>query len=159
MALWLLIVNLAAGWFMAGLIWTIQLVHYALFDLADPARWNAFHVRHVNGITPIVGPIMLIELVTSWWLIWQRPVGLATWVVWTSAILATAMWLSTALLQIPLHNQLRAGYTEAAYLGLLRTNWLRTVGWSLRALVITIGLWQVISALRLPAGNVIGDTI
>lgn len=140
------LISLAAGWFMAGLIWETQRVHYPLFDLADRGRWDEFHRRHVNAITPIVFVVMTSELVTSVWLLFARPSGLAMWVAIVSAVLAIGMWVSTAALQIPAHGSLRRGYTDASYRRLVGTNWIRTIGWTVRAIVMTVGAWQVMSS-------------
>ena len=38
-----------------------------------------------------------------------------------------------ALVQVPLHRRLQGGFDAAAHRRLVRTNWLRTAAWTLRA--------------------------
>ncbi|MEL7240197.1 MAG: hypothetical protein AAGK78_15170 [Planctomycetota bacterium] len=140
-----LLINVAAGWFMVGLIWIIQVVHYAQFNLIGETNWAAYHQRHVTMITPVVGPMMLVELLSAIALLVRRPEALPAWIAWVSAALVLAMWVSTAAIQVPLHNKLAAGFDQSTYAALVNTNWLRTAGWSLRALLVTWGLWLVMT--------------
>lgn len=50
------------------------------------------------------------------------------------------IWLSTALLQVPLHRALLPGFDPAKIHRLVRSNWLRTVAWTLRS---GIALWLI----------------
>ncbi len=43
------------------------------------------------------------------------------------------IWLSTAFIQIPCHAKLAVDFSTASHVRLVRSNWLRTVAWSLRA--------------------------
>ena len=140
-----LLANAASAWFLAGLIWVIQLVHYAQFDAVGAGGWPAYHARHMRGITFIVAPAMLVELVASLWLLFQKPAAVPLWVVWASAAAVAGLWLSTALLQVPLHTKLGQGsFDPAAAAALVRTNWIRTVLWSGRAALMTWALWLVV---------------
>ena len=53
--------------------------------------------------------------------------------VWAGLALLAVIWLSTALVQVPLHRRLQGGFDAAAHRRLVRTNWLRTAAWTLRA--------------------------
>ena len=51
------------------------------------------------------------------------------------------LWLSTLLVQMPLHGRLKhAGHTPEIVASLVRTNWLRTVLWSARAV---LAIWML----------------
>jgi hypothetical protein len=134
----LLAVNLAAGLFLTGLIWTIQLVHYPLFARVGAEGFAAYEAEHSARITLIVAPMMLIELIAAVALAFARPAGVPAWAAWVSLALVGVIWASTALLQIPRHTQLSAGFDAAAHASLVATNWLRTAAWSARALLL---LW------------------
>ena len=58
-------INVASTWFMVGLIWLIQLVHYPLFRYVGSKEFRIFHENHKIFITPVVGIVMIVELVTS----------------------------------------------------------------------------------------------
>ena len=47
---------------LVGLIWTIQLVHYPLFDGVGAEGFAAYERRHAAAITWLVAPLMLGEL-------------------------------------------------------------------------------------------------
>ena len=62
---WVLIAHVGATLAMTGLIWLIQCVHYPLFAQVGAEAFQDYHARHTQWITPIVGPLMLIELGTA----------------------------------------------------------------------------------------------
>jgi hypothetical protein len=47
-------------------------------------------------------------------------------------------WVSTALVQIPLHNQLALGFDLSVHRKLVATNWWRTIAWSLRGVCLLV---------------------
>ena len=143
----LLVVNLSATWFMAGLIWLIQLVHYPQFALIGVDGWAEYHRRHVSTITLIVGPAMLIELLSAVGLLWLRPVGVPAWVLWAGLVMIVLLWASTATLQVPAHDRLSAGMDEAQLAKLVGTNWLRTALWTGRGVLMAWCLWQAVGFL------------
>jgi hypothetical protein len=40
--------------------------------------------------------------------------------------------------QVPIHNRLKSGKKEVLIRRLVATNWIRTIAWSLKSLVITL---------------------
>ena len=118
---------------MAGLIWFVQWVHYPLFELASRDRFAVFAEAHQRRTAWVVVPLMVTEAVTAAALLAQPPLGLERGLLWIGATLLALVWLSTALLQVPEHRRLAAGWNAAAARRLVRGNWLRTLGWSVRA--------------------------
>jgi hypothetical protein len=57
-----------------------------------------------------------------------------------SGIALASNWLSTWVVQIPLHNCLAAGFDSEAHRRLVKTNWMRTAAWTLRG-VCLFGVW------------------
>ena len=55
--------------------------------------------------------------------------------LWMGLFLLLVIWLSTALLQVPCHNRLVNGFDPKIHHRLVKTNWIRTVAWSLRAII------------------------
>ena len=132
--------HLAATWYMVGLIWFVQLVHYPMMSRA--ADFVEYELVHQRRTTWAVGPPMLIELATLALLLWLRPP--AERPIWIgSGVLLAIVWLSTALIQVPAHQKLGSGFDESVHAWLVNSNWIRTVAWSLRGGLI---LWLV----RLP---------
>ena len=57
----LLIVHAAATWFMTGLIWFVQIVHYPLFAKVGALAFKEYEHDHQRKTTWVVAPVMLIE--------------------------------------------------------------------------------------------------
>jgi hypothetical protein len=134
----LLAANLATALFLTGLIWTIQIVHYPLFARVGPAQFPAYEAAHTASITPLVGPVMLLELLAALALVFARPPAIPAWAAWTALALVALIWASTILLQVPRHSQLASGFHPAAHAALVSSNWLRTAAWSARSALL---LW------------------
>ena len=133
-----LILHAAATWFMTGVIWLVQVVHYPLFTFADRARYGAMAAAHSERITWIVGPAMLVELGTALWLLARPPAGAPRALLVAGLALLAVIWLSTALLQGPDNGRLVAGFDAEVHRRLVATNWLRTIAWSARAILVAV---------------------
>ena len=117
---------------MVGVIWVVQVVHYPLFAGVGGAGWAAYEAGHQARITPVVGPAMLVELVTAVWLVLDRPAAFPAWAVVVGAALVGVVWASTAFVQVPLHAALGGAFDAGAHARLVATNWVRTVAWTVR---------------------------
>ena len=125
--------QLAATMAMLGVIWVVQLCVYPRFADIDPAKFITAHQRHCTGIGIVVGPLMLTELLTAIFLVWT---GTGGWLQWIALALTLAIFLITATIQAPCHRQLTQGYDETKCHSLTRGNWIRTLMWSAKALVV-----------------------
>ena len=119
-------------WYMVGLIWMVQIVHYNMFDRVDEEQFRQYEADHNRLITPIVGLLMLIELATAVLLVVSVPDSFPRWASFMGVGLIALIWLSTLLLQIPCHHQLSNGFDEATYRRLVPSNWIRTILWTVR---------------------------
>ena len=135
----LLVLHVATTLLMVGLIWQVQIIHYPLFAQVGDSSFSDYHKRHTHRITLIVAPLMVLELATGL-LLWFRMPLQPVWLFNTMAI--AVIWGSTAFWQVPLHKQLPQA-DGAARLALIRqlvaSNWLRTIFWSFRGLLL-VGL-------------------
>lgn len=133
---WLLLTHLAATWFMVGLIWLVQVVHYPLMAEVSSDRFARFARKHQSRITWIVLPIMSIELLTAVLLLGYalfRPVGLGTQVAAAfGVVLVLLIWGTTLIVHVPQHRRLAAGFNPDVHRNLVHTNWVRTVVWTVR---------------------------
>lgn len=116
---------------MTGLIWVIQVVHYPLFARVGAAGYREYQSAHQSLITLVVGPVMLLEAGATALLLIERR---SAWTLGGAALLFI-IWLSTALVQVPLHNDLSGGFDPAAHARLVQTNWVRTIAWTLRGVI------------------------
>ena len=126
----------ASTWFMTGLIWFVQVVHYPLAAEVGEAAYVRYQGEHMRRTTWVVGPAMLVEGVTAVGAIWRPPPGIGTAGVWLGIVMLVGIWASTALLQVPAHDRLARGFDRSAHGALVRWNWLRTGLWSARALTL-----------------------
>ena len=135
-----LLANVAAVLFMAGFIWTMQLVHYPLFDRVGADAFAAYETAHNRLFFLVAGPGVIATLVTGVLLLFVRPPQVPLWAVLLGLALFAVIAVSTALFQAPQHGVLSGGFDRGAYEFLLRTNWIRTAAWSAYGL---LGLWMV----------------
>lgn len=135
---WILLVHVVTTWYMIGLIWFVQVVHYPLLAAVGREQFTDYERRHVASTTWVVGPPMLLELFTAVFLLWVRPASIELWLVWVGLIALLLIWASTFFLQVPCHDKLSRSFDESAHRQLVRTNWLRTIAWSIRGLVVIL---------------------
>ena len=123
---------------MAGLIWFVQIVHYPLMAKVGREQWLTYEAHHVRRTGWVVAPLMLAEAATAAVLFVTPSFQAAPAVVIIGAALLAAIWGSTWLLQVPAHNALMQRHDPTRINTLVRTNWIRTIGWSGRGV---IALW------------------
>jgi hypothetical protein len=134
-----LLVHLAATFYMVGVIWFVQVVHYPLFAKVGATGFAAYSRTHSRLTGFVVGPPMLVEAATAVALVVYRPEGVSALLAWTGLVLLALVWASTALLQAPRHQTLGRGLDPASHRFLVASNWVRTVAWSARG-VVAIGM-------------------
>lgn len=135
----LLLSHAFATFFMCGLIWLIQLVHYPSFRFVSEAQYAEFQRFHMQRISWIVAPVMLLELVTAG-VLWINNRN-APWSI--NLLLLCLIWFSTVVIQTPVHSKLEKGFDEKLLQRLVRENWGRTLLWSARSVLL-------LSLLQLP---------
>ena len=140
----MLLVHAAATWALVGLIWTVQLVLYPLYARTDGAAFPAYHALHMRRITFVVAPLMLVEAATAVALVVAPPEGTCPPLPWVAVALLAVVWLSTAGLQVPCHRRLESGFDAAAHRTLVRTNWVRTVAWTMRGGLVLLWCLRVL---------------
>jgi hypothetical protein len=146
----LYILQLAATLFMTGLIWFVQIVHYPLFATVEnnstAAGFREYETRHANRTSFVVFPPMAVELMTALAALHPalRPTLLTQNAAVASAILVTAIWISTGLVQVPLHNRLASDPGPQTIRRLVSSNWMRTLLWTARAVLLSSVLTRAI---------------
>ena len=140
-----LLLNAASTLYLVGLNWLVQWVHYPLFAGVGEKEFAAYERAHVARITPVVAPAMLIEAKTALVLALFPPAAIAPLLSWLGLAAVVAIWLSTFLLQVPQHEELRSGFDARSHDRLVRTNWIRTILWSLRGALVLCMLFGAMS--------------
>ena len=139
----ILLAHVFATLFLVGLIWFVQIVHYPLFSIVGKDQFSTYEERHQRRTTWVVAPAMLVELITAIMLLKQLPDNSQS-LAWGGVSLIAVIWLSTGLLSMPAHRSLTVEYSTGAYQKLVWTNWIRTVAWSIRGLLILMMVYRCI---------------
>jgi hypothetical protein len=132
----LLTLEAVAALLMTGIIWFVQIVHYPLLLEVGGEQFCRYVERHQVLITWVVGPPMLLEVACAGGLLWTTPALLLEPAYAISFGLLLVIWLSTGLLQVPLHGKLCQVCDEPSVRRLIATNWIRTVAWTGRAVLL-----------------------
>ncbi len=133
---WVLAAHAGATLMMVGLIWTIQLVHYPLFDSVGAEGFARYHAGHTARISLLVMPLMLAEVMTAVLLLGLQPPQIPTWSLWAGAGLLAVIWGSTFFLQVPQHGALSGGFVPEVHRAMVQSNWIRTLAWSARGALV-----------------------
>lgn len=129
---------------MVGLIWFVQVVHYPLMEKVGADKFQEYSLAHQSRTTWVVVVPMIVELATAVLLLVLFPALRTSPLFVVSCILLLAIWISTAVRLVPLHQALAAGYDRDLVTALVRANWLRTVCWSLRGILLGLVGWSAI---------------
>ncbi|MDR3401044.1 MAG: hypothetical protein P4L99_00990 [Chthoniobacter sp.] len=126
-------VHLAATWMLVGLIWTIQIVAYPQFLRVGEGEFTRYHFAHCWRIGLLIAPLLVVEALSAGWLLYE---GHRERVLLISIGLILVNWLCTATIQAPLHVKLMRGFDAGTVRRLILSNWLRTVSWTARGVLI-----------------------
>ena len=136
----ILILHVFATWFMTGLCVFVQLVHYPLFMYVPLKDFAKYELKNfATGFITI--PVMIVEMLTGGLLLFWDFV----WVYQLNMLLLLIIGLSTFLLQVPLHLSLLQAPEQAKIRRLIHSNWIRTIAWVLRSLLLAYWLFVLLS--------------
>lgn len=121
---------------MTGIIWFVQIVHYPLLATVGSGEFCDYTKRHQVLITWIVGPPMLVEVAAAGALLILAPLLLLSPLYTSALAMLFVIWISTAVLQVPLHGKLCQARDPRNISRLVRTNWIRTIAWTARAVLL-----------------------
>lgn len=139
----LVAIQLASTGAMVGLIWFVQIVHYPLYQAVGTNAFSAYENAHTRLTAFVVGPVMAVETGTAVAIVAVGVPGVRSSLAVAGLMLILGIHATTALLQVPAHRELCQGYDDRVARWLVRSNWLRTVGWSAR---LVIAVMMVVAA-------------
>ena len=131
----MLLLQLFSTFFMTGLIWVIQLVHYPSFVYVDRKSFVDFENFHGKRISLIVIPAMVLELLSALGLYLVAPEALLT-LAGVNLGLLLLVWAVTLMVSARLHGKLLKGYNPSYIQQLVSTNWARTFLWTARSFLV-----------------------
>ena len=129
----LLIVHFACTWMLVGLIWVIQMIVYPQFLRVGSVEFTKLHFAHCWRIGLLIAPLLAVETISAAGLLYQ---GHRERALLASIALIPLNWLWTAILQAPIHIKLMQGYDAAVVRRLILSNWLRTLTWTARGVLM-----------------------
>ena len=145
----ILLAQAVASGAMCGLIWFVQVVHYPLFASITGERSREHAVDNQRRTAPVVIPFMAVELATAMGIAAWPPAGVGRGLALVGLGLVAVAWLSTFLVQVPLHARLASeGHVPEAVAALVRSNWIRTIAWTARAI---LSAWMLRAAAACPS--------
>lgn len=134
-----LAIHLLMALYMIGLIWFVQIVHYPLMAVVGADAFVNYEQQHTYRTSFVTAPMMLVELGTAVWLLWQIPHDRTFWSA--NLLLIALIWASTFFVQVPLHQQLSQKFDERLVQKLVQTNWIRTVLWTGKGIGLLVVLY------------------
>jgi hypothetical protein len=115
-----ILVHLMCNLFMLAVIMFVQRVHYPTFVFVSPQKWKEFHAFHCRRTGQIVTLPMAFQVV-SLFLISDCP-----WPLYVFNLLSIG---TTAAVSMRLHNKLTQEFSRSDLNGLLKSDWIRILGW------------------------------
>ena len=131
-----LLINLLSTWTMVGVIWFVQVVHYPLLSVVPVQSAASVAVEHQRRTGWVVCAPMALEGVTTLALLVLVPEGVAWFVPWLAGIPLAVALGATILLSVPRHERMAREPDAQVGKELVSTNWVRTIAWTLRGLIV-----------------------
>jgi hypothetical protein len=142
----ILLANFVATCLMAGVIWFVQWVHYPLLAKVPVDRAVETATEHQRRTGQVLAIPMAVEGFTTLGLLIIRPESVQIFWPWFGAVLLAVALGSTVFVSVPLHAKMATNPTADVGRRLVVTNWPRTIAWSLRAVVCSVMILQVLQA-------------
>ena len=121
---------------MVGVSLITHFVTYPSFKLIKSSLFSEFHKSYTNKMLFIVAPVMILELISSLFLVIfdvsdnNTEIGLL--------ISLLLIWFLTFFIIVPIHNKLTVNYNKDLNQKLIKYNGLRTLLWIIK-LILLIG--------------------
>ena len=128
---------------MVGVSLITQFVTYPSFKLIKSSSFSEFHKSYTNKMLFIVAPVMILELISSLFLVIfyvsdnNTEIGLL--------ITLMLIWFLTFFIIVPIHNKLTLNYNKDLNQKLIKYNGLRTIIWIIK-LMLFIGFCDYLAA-------------
>ena len=134
MTLYLLISNLVVNSILLGIIMMTQFINYPLLKSYNE-NFHTIHQNYMKRMGYVVGPIMVLEFLIISFLFLLNFENKVT----TAMFLITCLiWVSTFLIQVPIHQSLTYRKEKKLIQRLIKTNWIRTMLWSMKLVLSLI---------------------
>ena len=128
---------------MVGVSLITHFVTYPSFRLIKSSLFSEFHKSYTNKMLFVVAPVMILELISSLFLVIfdvsdnNTEIGLL--------ISLLLIWFLTFFIIVPIHNKLTVNYNKDLNQKLIKYNGLRTIFWIIK-LILFIGFCDNLAA-------------
>ncbi len=122
---------------MTGAIWLAQLSQYPLLVYVGRRNFIKYEHEHINRISGVAWFIIYIELFTSIILFFINDQIVPRYFWGSGLILIFVIWFATWAVQYPIHKKLEKGFDGKLHKKLVNSNWIRTISWTIRSLILT----------------------
>jgi hypothetical protein len=139
-ALVAMLAQTGASWFMTGVIWTMQVLNYPLLALVAPGDVPSYEQAHNRRFARVVGPGVVVTVVSGIVLLFMRPNGVSITVPIVSLALAALIVAATIRDGARAHARLAHHWDAEVHSRLVRTNWVRVTAWTAVGLLDLIAL-------------------
>ena len=136
-------ISLFSNLIMVGVSLITHFVTYPSFRLIKSSLFSEFHKSYTNKMLFIVAPVMILELISSLFLVIfdvsdnNTEIGLL--------ISLLLIWFLTFFIIVPIHNKLTVNYNKDLNQKLIKYNGLRTIFWIIK-LTLFIGFCDNLTA-------------
>ena len=136
-------ISLFSNLIMVGVSLITHFVTYPSFRLIKSSLFSEFHKSYTNKMLFIVAPVMILELISSLFLVIfdvsdnNTEIGLL--------ISLLLIWFLTFFIIVPIHNKLILNYNKDLNQKLIKYNGLRTILWIIK-LILFIGFCDNLAA-------------
>jgi hypothetical protein len=138
------LVHLASTLVFTGIIWYAQLDQYPLLKFVGRKEVSKYESEYYRRTMPWAVALLIIEALTGILLIWLRPAGIPSTLVWANLALLAVIWVITWGGCVKCHMKLECGLQDSLFHRLLSINKSRAVLWTVRSAIV---LWMVALAM------------
>ena len=128
---------------MVGVSLITHFVTYPSFKLIKSSLFSEFHKSYTNKMLFIVAPVMILELISSLFLVIFNVSDNNTEIGLLISLLL--IWFLTFFIIVPIHNKLTVNYNKDLNQKLIKYNGLRTIFWIIK-LILFIGFCDNLAA-------------
>ncbi len=139
------IVHYISTLIMTGAIWLSQLSSYPLLVYVGRKNFIKYEHEHIHRISSVAWFIIYVELITAILLFFMQNNLILASIFFIGLLLILIIYLATSFIQYPIHMKLEHGFDKKLHSKLVNSNWIRTIAWTIRALLLTYVLIQFLN--------------
>jgi hypothetical protein len=125
---WLLMMNVALGFYNVGSIWIVHVLIYPIWPLVGSGEVDAVRTEHWHRLPGVVFVPAGLAFLGALLMVWFRPPAVPRWSVLVALGLQVASSAATALWFAPLQARMSTpggGLSAAVFDRLMETHWVR----------------------------------